>query len=230
MILETFTMQMKLSSKWSLRAVSVAAVIAAGLFGLPAHAQDAQDLQADAAVAVSKAFPPFKMVRSKGIVDAGCLPKASGTVKIRSEGEVEVMDVALRGLPAKTGFDFFVIQTPDFPFGLSWYQGDIETDAYGNGYARFIGRFNIETFIVAPDGAKAPTVHRGAPFPDAAYSPKTAPVHTYHLGLWFNSPKDAAKAGCPDIVTPFNGDHNAGTQVLNTSQFPDQFGPLRRIK
>jgi hypothetical protein len=27
--------------------------------------------------------------------------------------------------------------------------------------------------------------------------------------------------------TPFNGEHNAGLQVLNTSNFPDDHGPLR---
>jgi hypothetical protein len=54
-------------------------------------------------------------------------------------------------------------------------------------------------------------------------------VHTYHLGLWFNSPADAAKAGCPSTVTPFNGEHNAGIQALSTRQFQDQHGPLRRI-
>jgi hypothetical protein len=35
------------------------------------------------------------------------------------------------------------------------------------------------------------------------------PVQTYHLGLWFNSPDDAAKAGCP---TP-------AFRYLNTSNF-----------
>jgi hypothetical protein len=51
----------------------------------------------------------------------------------------------------------------------------------------------------------------------------------YHLGLWFNDPNDASKAGCPATVTPFNGTHNAGIQVLNTSNFPDDHGPLRQV-
>jgi len=54
-------------------------------------------------------------------------------------------------------------------------------------------------------------------------------VQTYHLGLWFNSPADAQNAGCPNAVTPFNGEHNAGIQVLNTSNFPDNHGPLRDL-
>jgi hypothetical protein len=139
------------------------------------------------------------------------------------------MRVVVAGLPPNTEFDFFVTQLPNPPFGLSWYQGDIETNKRGVGRARFIGRFNEETFIVAPGSGVAPVVHDDA-FPDADTNPPTGPVHTFHLGLWFNSPEDAAQAGCPDAVTPFNGEHNAGVQVLNTSNFPDDAGPLIDLK
>lgn len=169
----------------------------------------------------------FNMIVSGGA--AKCLPKASARVTVRSLGPVEQMHVDVRGLPPDTNFDFFVIQVPKAPFGLSWYQGDIETDEHGRGSAEFIGRFNIETFIVAPGSAPAPFVHNNA-FPDATTNPPTAPVHTYHLGLWFNSPDDAKAHGCPDTVTPFNGDHNAGIQVLNTANFPDLHGPLMKLK
>lgn len=133
------------------------------------------------------------------------------------------------GLPPNTEFDFFVIQVPNSPFGLSWYQGDIETNANGNGHGHFVGRFSIETFIVAPGVASAPVVHDQGPFPDASSNPQTAPVHTFHLVLWFNDPADAVHAGCPGAVTPFNGDHNAGTQVLSTNNFADDQGPLRMV-
>lgn len=93
----------------------------------------------------------------------------------------------------------------------------------------FSGRFNIETFIVAPGAATAPLVFNHAPFLDAAQNPASGPVHTYHLGLWFNSPTDAQNVGCPNTVTPFNGEHNAGIQVLNTSNFPNKSGPLRNL-
>jgi hypothetical protein len=78
------------------------------------------------------------------------------------------------------------------------------------GKVRFRERFNIETFIVAPGIAPAPLVFNDPPFPDAAQKPATNPVQTYHLGLWFNSPQDAEANGCPNGVTPFNGEHNAG--------------------
>jgi hypothetical protein len=165
---------------------------------------------------------------------AGCLPNAGARVTVRSAGPVEVMDVFTHGLPANTEFDFFVIQVPNTPFGLSWYQGDIETNASRpnadtNGHGQFIGRFNVETFIVAPGSAPAPVVHNQPPFPDASSNPATAPVHTFHLGLWFNDPADAVKAGCSGNVTPFNGDHNAGIQVLSTRNFANDQGPLRRL-
>jgi hypothetical protein len=122
-----------------------------------------------------------------------------------------------------------VIQVPNAPFGLSWYQGDVETDDKGDAFQHFRGRFNIETFIVAPGVAPAPQVFNDQPFPDAAQNPMTNPVQTYHLGLWFNSPKDAQDNDCPNTVTPFNGEHNAGIQVLNTSNFPIDAGPLRSL-
>jgi hypothetical protein len=168
----------------------------------------------------------FNMVVSGGAKT--CLPNASGKVTITPVGPVEVMDVSVQGLPPNAEFDFFVIQVPKAPFGISWYQGDIETDKNGRGHERFIGRFSIETFAVAPGSAPAPVVFSG-PFPDASLNPSFNPIQMYHLGLWFGSPQVAQAAGCPVTVTPFNGEHNAGIQVLNTSNFPDDHGPLRNV-
>jgi hypothetical protein len=181
------------------------------------------------AFAATSSTPPqisFDMVVSKGA--AACLPKAEAEVKVISNGGAEDMFISATGLPPDTDFDFFVIQVPNAPFGLSWYQGDLRSNADGDAVQHFRGRFSIETFIVAPGVAPAPVVFNG-PFPDAARNPATGPVQTYHLGLWFNSPADAQNAGCPNAVTPFNGEHNAGIQVLNTSNFPDNHGPLRDL-
>ena len=169
----------------------------------------------------------FDMVRSVASVNAGCVPDARADVTVTSKGSVEVMNVKAEGLPPNTEFDLFVIQVPNSPFGMSWYQGDLETNGAGRTNGTFVGRFSIETFIVAPGVQPAPQVHPT----DAATNPMTAPVHTYHLGLWFNSPRAAARAGCapPNTVTPFNGVHHAGVQALSTRQAPDNFGPLRRI-
>ena len=181
------------------------------------------------AFAATSSTPPqisFDMVVSKGA--AACLPKAEAEVKVISNGGAEDMFISATGLPPDTDFDFFVIQVPNAPFGLSWYQGDLRSNADGDAVQHFRGRFGIETFIVAPGVAPAPVVFNG-PFPDAARNPATGPIQTYHLGLWFNSPADAQNAGCPNAVTPFNGEHNAGIQVLNTSNFPDNHGPLRDL-
>jgi hypothetical protein len=181
----------------------------------------------------------FNLVRSPALnapnVSPNFVPNARGRVKIESVGPVEIMDVKVEGLPPNTDFDLFVIQIPHAPFGLAWYQGDIETNRNGVGHGRFIGRFNIETFIVAPGvSVNAPIVFRNPRHPefsDTDKNPQTQPVHQYHLGLWFNSPQDAANAGGPNTETPFNGEHNAGVQVLNTQtpEFPDDFGPLRHV-
>jgi hypothetical protein len=166
----------------------------------------------------------FPMTVSAGA--KACLPHAAARVTDVSVGPAEDLRIQVAGLPKNTDFDFFVIQDPVAPFGLAWYQGDIETDSHGNGSGTFVGRFNVETFIVAPGGTQAPVVFNHPPFPDASQNPPTPPVQLYHLGLWFNSPADAAKAGCASTVTPFNGTHNAGIQALNTANFPLLRGPL----
>ena len=102
----------------------------------------------------------FDLVPSKGLPDGalkGALKNAHGRVRIESVGPVEIMNVIVWGLPPNTDFDFFVIQVPNRPFGLSWYQGDIETNRNGEGYGRFVGRFNIESFIVSPASVRCPS-------------------------------------------------------------------------
>jgi hypothetical protein len=183
----------------------------------------------DAPVSIAGKRFKFELVRSAKAAGANCLAYASADVRIRSEGAVEVMDVSVQGLPPKTGFDVFVTQVPNAPFGMAWYQGDLETNEHGRGHQTFVGRFNEETFIVAPGSAPAPQVHNNA-FPDAQINPPAGPLHTFHLGLWFNSPADAVKAGCPGDVTPFNGEHNAGIQALSSRNFIDTQGPLLNVK
>jgi hypothetical protein len=184
-----------------------------------------------ASAAVFAKSPPkhiqFEMAVSAGA--ATCLPQARADVLVLDDGTAQDLFISARGLPPNTGFDFFVLQTPKAPFGMSWYQADVESDAYGNAFQHVRGIFSIETFTVAPNSAPAPVVF-GGPFPDASVNPATAPLQMYHLGLWFASPTDAQNAGCPATVTPFNGEHNAGIQVLNTANFADDAGPLRQLK
>ena len=170
----------------------------------------------------------FDMVVSGGA--ANCLPDASGHVKVEKKKGAEVMKIKVTGLAPNAVFNVFVIQKPTGPFGVAWYQGDITTNHRGKGHGKFRGRFNNETFVVAPGSVPAPQVHTDGMFPDATpNNPATAPVHMYHLGLWFDSTVDAVAAGCPGTQTPFNGDHTAGIQVLNTRTFPDDAGPLSQL-
>ena len=171
----------------------------------------------------------FELQRSPGIAAAGCLPNAAARVKVKHDGAVERMTIDAWGLPANTEFDTFVIQVPNLPFGVSWYQGDLETNRHGFAHQEYVGRFNQETFAVAPNSALAPSVH-SAPTPDATTNPPFGPIHTFHVGIWFNSPADAVKAGCAGATTPFNGEHNAGVQVFNTAQFPATAGPLGTLE
>ncbi len=183
----------------------------------------------NAPVSIAGKHAQFGLVRSAKAVSANCLAQASAEVRVRSEGAVEVMDVSVQGLPPKISLDVFVTQGPNAPFGLAWYQGEIETNQHGRGRQTFVGRFNEESFIVAPGSVPAPQAHHNA-FPDAQLNPPTGPVHTFHLGIWFDSPADAIKAGCPGDVTPFNGAHNAGIQALSSRNFVDAQGPLRDVR
>jgi hypothetical protein len=170
----------------------------------------------------------FQMVVSAGA--KSCLPNATATVTIRPGAEAEVLEVAAQGLVPNAEFEFFVVQVPKAPFGIAWYQGSIQTDKQGRGFRTFIGRFSNETFTVANGPASAPLVFTSGPFPNASVNPSFLPIQMYHLGLWFSSSQVAANHGCPAAVTPFNGEHNAGIQVLNTSNFADDHGPLRDVQ
>ena len=171
----------------------------------------------------------FSLQRSTASIAANCLAGAGAKVTVVNKGPVEVMTIDAKNLPKNTDFDVFITQVPNAPFGISWYQGDLESDAQGNAHGQFVGRFSIETFAVAPGPAPAPVVHDSGTIVDASTNPTFAPVHTYHVGVWFNSGVDAGNAGCANVVTPFNGDHTAGPQALSTRQFADTSGPLRQL-
>jgi hypothetical protein len=173
----------------------------------------------------SQQVATFPLSRSIGAINGNCLAEASGNVRVFELDFAEQMEVTIQGLPPNTEFDLFIIQIPDNPFGVAWYQGDLTTDDHGTATESFVGRFNEETFVVSPGAVTPPQVHPA----DATAGIATAPVHTFHVGVWFDSPTDAQAAGCPGTVTPFNGDHTAGIQVLSTRDFPPDHGPLRDI-
>ena len=157
----------------------------------------------------------FALVPSPGI--KSCLPHAGGLVTIVPGAQNDLMHVSIFGMPRNSDFDLFVIEQPNKPFGVSWYQTDVNADSHGFGQASVRGIFDVETFSVSLGG-----------------STTFAPTHQYHLGLWFNDPNLPFNLGCEPgakkpAVTPFNGEQNAGIQVLNTAQFPVGAGPLSHV-
>src|SRR5215203_4256445 len=185
-----------------------------------------------AALAAGSAFAvdsttSFKMVRSQAAVDDECLKGAKAHVDVRTTPtDNQIMDVTLKNAPKNTEFELIVTQQPNKPFGISWYQADFETNNQGQGEVRARGIFSEELFVFAPGSVNAPQVDDL----DADTNPAFAPVHTFHLGLWFGSPEEAQAAGCPNTLTPFDGDHSAGIQAFSTRNFPALHGPLRQIK
>ncbi len=111
---------------------------------------------------------------------SACLPHARGRVTITPGRLNDTMRVSVHGLPARTGFDLFVIETPNKPFGVSWYQSDLNTGRHGNGTATVRGIFDRETFSVSPGGTTT-----------------FAPTHQYHLGLRIRPGKE-----CDGMVSP----------------------------
>jgi|HubBroStandDraft_6_1064221.scaffolds.fasta_scaffold164449_2 hypothetical protein len=211
----TETRHSKLSGRLVRRALAVTAAaggvaLAAGLTaaagttgGAGAHARAAQTFS-------------FQLKPSSPAISA-CLPNASGRVTITTGRLNDIMKVTVSGMPAHAGFDLFVIQQPTAPFGVSWYQSDVQAGATGRGSATVQGIFDAETFSVSPGGTVT--------FP---------PTHQFHLGLWFDNPQTPFNLGCEPgattpVVTPFNGEQHAGIQVLNTAQFPVNKGPLSRV-
>lgn len=200
-----------ISSHFSIRRISrVAAVLAAG---------SALVLSLGAAHSAGAGSTPhagftFNLVRTPGVP---CLPHAGGSVTITKGSLNDTMTVSVHGLPANTGFDLFVIQLPNKPFGVAWYQTDVQTGSSGNGTATVRGIFSKETFSVSVGGTTT-----------------FAPTHQFHLGLWFNNPNTPFALGCEGtakvpIVTPFNGVQHAGIQILNTSNFAANAGPLSHV-
>src|SRR5713226_5432238 len=59
----------------------------------------------------------FSLVPSPGIT--ACLPHAMGDAVITRTNLNDLMTVEVEGLPANTGFDLFVIEIPNKPFGIS---------------------------------------------------------------------------------------------------------------
>src|SRR3954453_4801835 len=167
----------------------------------------------------------FKMVRTQGLPE-GCAEHASASVHVdTTPGFAEKLVITVKGFRPGTPLVLCAIQEPNAPFRIGWYEGDVAIGAKGSVTETFVSRFNIETFATAIGQERASKTPKAA----ATKNPIFKPIHTYHLGIWFDSVEAAVANGCPPNPTVFNGDHTAGPQVLNTGTFPDLNGPLARI-
>ena len=170
----------------------------------------------------------FRMVPSSNAIKT-CLPDAAGIVTITGAKNNQIMRVSVVDLAPNTEYDLFVLQVPHAKFGIAWYQTDLQTNSLGKGTAIVRGIFSNETFSISQDtittNGRENTPQTGATF---------GAVNQYHLGLWFNDPQVPFDLGCEPgaqepTETPFNGEQHAGIQVLNTSNFDDNDGPLRHF-
>lgn len=208
-----------------LRAVSLVGLVVVAVSGALLVANSARAAGTPAAASASHSGRnsfTFNLVPSNAAIKA-CLPKASGRVTITKLDQNDRMTIHVEDLAPNTGYDLFVIQQPGAPFGVSWYQSDLETNRHGDGTVTVQGIFNVETFSISQGQS-------------ADVNPKVTfgTVHQYHLGLWFNDPNVPFKLGCEPgktapLITPFNGEQHAGIQVLNTSNFPNNAGPLSHV-
>ena len=132
----------------------------------------------------------------------------------------DVLVVHAKNLKPNLAFDLFVTEdtnlladgqpNPNFKnFGLAWYQADLQADANGD------AEVAVKTILLDQIFGFDPAV--GLP-----------PTNTYHVGFWFDSPKDAAACGFnPAKPTPFNGGHNAGPNAMISLPNPEtNLGPL----
>jgi hypothetical protein len=199
---------------------ALAAAMVGGIVPTAALAQDKKD-------EIS-----FDLVANPQFVDClrkspGEEPTAKATVIRGRLNDTLILD--LDGFKSGLAFDLFTIQrspflankTPDpnfksvfkGSFGLAWYQSDVQIGKESDG-----GHVRIKTILLDqifgfdPDAALPPT-------------------NTFHLGFWFNDPKDAAACGFPaddpTKLTPFNGEHKAGPfAMISVPDSATQLGPL----
>ena len=128
--------------------------------------------------------------------------------------------LTLSGFKPGLSFDMFTVENslqdasgsanPDFNGGgLAWYQSDVKIGQDGK------GKVTIQTILL----------NETFGFDDET---KLKPHSTFHLGFWFDDPKDANQSGCIfQGFTRFNPKHRAGPNAFITRPDPlTGLGPL----
>ncbi len=154
-----------------------------------------------------------------------CLAKDDNDAEAKvlvTRGELnDQLKIHVTGLKPNLAFDLFTVQRtsldaqgnadPNFKgsFGLAWYQTDLQADSNGTANATIRTILLDQIFGFDPDVSLAPT-------------------NTFHVGFWFNDPKDAEPCGFDATKpTPFNGEHKAGPlAMISLPNAQTGLGPL----
>ncbi|PZS18768.1 MAG: hypothetical protein DLM57_05775 [Pseudonocardiales bacterium] len=133
---------------------------------------------------------------------AACIPHARVTVEVELTTDrvgSDEFEVHASGLPPKTAFTVFLLQTAGAPFGASEYIGDLTSDRHGNAK---------NSFHLIVQEAFASTLVNG----------NRVRVDLNRVGMWFADPTaDDFCLGANSPVTPFDGDNQAGVQAFNSA-------------
>jgi len=130
---------------------------------------------------------------------AACFPRARAKVTVDLTTATlgkDTFTISAGGLKPKTDFTVFLLEQSGAPFGAAEYIGDFTTDRRGEATNTF--KLIVEEAFAFNGGTGART-DLGA------------------IGFWFADPKDddgCLGAGSP--VTPFDGDGQAGVQMMNS--------------
>jgi hypothetical protein len=145
-------------------------------------------------------------------------PKPTATVTIQRGNLSDVLILTAHHLKPNLAFDLFTTQNtnllpdgeldPQFKnFGLAWYQTDVEADSNGD------AEVAIKTILFDQIFGFDPAIG-------------LQPTNTFHVGFWFNNPKDTFSCGNPP-PTPFNGEHRAGPNaMMSVPDAQTKLGPL----
>jgi hypothetical protein len=133
---------------------------------------------------------------------ASCMPNSRIDVYVDLTTDLigaDIVRVKARHLAPNRDYTLFFLEQAASPFGAAEYFGDISTDKYGNGSNKFK--------LIAEEA-----------FSSTLVDGKRQLVDLNQIGAWFADPAedDFCLHDSPQIVTPFDGDKEAGVQAFNS--------------
>jgi hypothetical protein len=133
---------------------------------------------------------------------ASCMPNSRIDVYVDLTTDLigaDIVRVKARHLAPNRDYTLFFLEQAASPFGAAEYFGDISTDKNGNAYNKFK--------LIAEEA-----------FSSTLVNGKRQLVDLNQIGAWFADPAedDFCLHDNPQIVTPFDGDKEAGVQAFNS--------------